>query len=138
MIIFGPFFAPNFETSVLRIFCVTRHWSFKPSRDWSQSDQICRYLTRLGAFWKFLATNLLTKVSQIFGDFLNFITKPAFKQKVLRLLFGQPFETFRLLIIPTSGHTCSDLVTPKTNTYHYLFAAQVKRCYLTTHVDLNI
>ena len=29
--------------------------------------------TRLGDFWKFLVTNILSKVAQMFGDFLGFL-----------------------------------------------------------------
>ena len=32
-------------------------------------------VTRLGDFWKFLATNFLTKVTKIFGNFLGYCEK---------------------------------------------------------------
>ena len=41
-------------------------------------------VTRLGAFWKFLMTNLLAKVAQIFGNCLGYFEKTSiFTQKVL-------------------------------------------------------
>ena len=38
----------------------------------------CTSVTRLGDFWKFLATNLLTKVAQNIGDFLGYFEKEHF------------------------------------------------------------
>ena len=38
-------------------------------------------VTRLGDFWKFLATNILTKVAQIFGNFLGCCEKHYFVSK---------------------------------------------------------
>ena len=32
-------------------------------------------VTRFGDFWNFLAINFITKVAQIFGDFLGFFEK---------------------------------------------------------------
>ena len=58
-------------------------------------------VTRLGDFWKVLATNFLTKIAQIIGDFCatyfeiqNFYVKTAVTN----------FEKFGLLFIP-SGNT---------------------------------
>ena len=39
------------------------------------------------------------------NTFWAVLKNKTFKQKVLWLLFGQLFESFRVLYIPTSGHT---------------------------------
>ena len=47
--------------------------------------------TRLGDFRKFLVTNFLTKVAQIFGDFLGFVERHHFKVNTAVALFWVNF-----------------------------------------------
>ena len=65
-------------------------------------------VTRLGDFWNSLVTNCITKVTQMFGDFLGSFEKHCKKVKLVRLLLGQLLETLGLLFITTSGHTDCD------------------------------
>ena len=44
--------------------------------------------TRLGDIWKLLAANFLTKVAQIFGNFLCFLKSITFKIKTTMTIFG--------------------------------------------------
>ena len=63
-------------------------------------------VTRLGDFWKFLATKFLAKKPnewQLFGDF----EKPHSYEKLHWLLFRQLLEKIGLLFTSTSGHTLS-------------------------------
>ena len=60
----------------------------------SQCDQI-------GLFWVLLDANFLTKVAQIFSNFLGHF------ENLLFYTFCATFQVFRLLFIPTSGHTGS-------------------------------
>ena len=48
-------------------------------------------VTRLGDYWKFLVTNVLTKVAQIIDDLLGFLKEITFKQKLLGLLYWTTF-----------------------------------------------
>ena len=57
-----------------------------------------RSVTRLGDFWKLLATNLLIKVPKMIVDFLVHFEKRLMKLKQLWLLVGQLLETFGLLL----------------------------------------
>ena len=62
-------------------------------------------VTRLGDFWKFLITNCLTKVTQIFCDFLGYFETHLFEPKTAVVTYLATFEKIRLLFILTSGHT---------------------------------
>ena len=63
-------------------------------------------MTRLGVFWNFLATRLIRKVAQVFGDFIDIYENDCFLSHTgVPLLFGQLFENLELLFIPSSGHT---------------------------------
>ena len=53
----------------------------------------------------FFTANFLTKMAQMFGDFLGYLEMICFKVKLLWLLFGQLKENFRLLYIPTFCHS---------------------------------
>ena len=64
--------------------------------------------TRLGDFWKFLATNFIAKVDQLFGDFLGYFDKYHFLSQSCHGYSCTTFEEFGLLLIPTSSHTASD------------------------------
>ena len=62
-----------------------------------QCDQIGRFVLKL------LETNYLTKVAQIFVDFLGQFEKHHFQGKTAT--FGASFGILGLLLISTSGHT---------------------------------
>ena len=44
-------------------------------RQWRVETNDTNSVTRLDNFWKFLATNFLTKVAQLFGDFWGLFEK---------------------------------------------------------------
>ena len=48
-----------------------------------------RQCDRIGRFWKFLATNCITKVAQVYGDFLAILKMITFKVNLLWLLLDQ-------------------------------------------------
>ena len=60
--------------------------------------------TSLGDFWKFLMTNYLSKVAQMFGDFWG-ILKDQFKVKTAVVPLKGNFRKNGFLFIPVSGHT---------------------------------
>ena len=62
-------------------------------------------MTRLGDFWNFLVTNFITKVAQMFGDFLGSCENYHFLSQIFEATFGQLLEKLELLFISTSGHT---------------------------------
>ena len=62
-------------------------------------------MTRLGDFLNFLMLNFLTKVAQMYIDFLGCFKRVHFMYKLLYLLFGHLLEHFGLLYISASGHT---------------------------------
>ena len=62
-------------------------------------------MTKLGDFWNFLATKFITKVAQMFGDFLGGCENHHFLNQVGEATFGLLFGKKGLLFIPTSGHT---------------------------------
>ena len=66
-------------------------------------------VTRLGDFWKLLGTNFLSKVAQMFVDFLGSLEDHNFiSQTGVWLIFGQLLKKIGQLIISTSGHTVDD------------------------------
>ena len=67
-------------------------------------------VTRLGDFFNFLATNCISKVAPIFGDFLDSCEAIAFNDKLAMLHFGQLLEKFGLLFISASGHIGTDVL----------------------------
>ena len=65
-------------------------------------------VTRLGDFWKFLATNFLTKVTQIFGNFLGYCEKHYFVSKNSCGSFWGIIWKIWATFNPTSGHTADN------------------------------
>ena len=61
-------------------------------------------VTRLVHFWKFLATNLGTKVPQILDDCPGYFKSITFEEK-LWTTFGTTYGNFERLFIPTFGHS---------------------------------
>ena len=61
-------------------------------------------VTRLGYFWKFLVTNYLSKVAQIFGDFRVMLKTSLFKYKLQWLPIWATLEKFGYISNPWSGH----------------------------------
>ena len=61
-------------------------------------------VTRLGDFRNFLATNLITKVAQMFGHFLGSCKIRLFKVKLVTIRLGQLLCKLGLLFISASGH----------------------------------
>ena len=59
-------------------------------------------MTRLGDFWKFLVTNFLTKVAQMYVDFLGYFENFQFHFLTTVVTF---WATLGLLNISASGHT---------------------------------
>ena len=59
----------------------------------------------MGNFRKFLATNLVTKIAQIFSDFLGYFEKAHIESKTDLATFVHLSENIGLLFISTSGHT---------------------------------
>ena len=57
-------------------------------------------VTRLGAFWKFSATNMLIKVAQIFNDFEGHFEKHQVLSKTFWATYVEVWTTF----ISASGH----------------------------------
>ena len=55
-------------------------------------------VTRLGGFWNFLATNFITKVAQMFGDFLGSCEIHCFLRQTgdatFWATFGKSWATF--------------------------------------------
>ena len=62
-------------------------------------------VTRLGAFWKFLATYFLTKVAQIIGYYLGYCGKQYCLSKKCCGSFLDIVWKIWATFIPTSGHT---------------------------------
>ena len=74
-------------------------------------------VTRVGYFWKILATNFLAKVSQIFGDFLGYLENTAFEEITVMATFWATLQKNLALFIPTSGHTGREFKGFKSNFY---------------------
>ena len=64
------------------------------SRGRVRSPKINSSVTRFANFWKFWATNLLTRVAQIFGDFWAFKKQKYLSKKCSEYAFGQLSEIF--------------------------------------------
>ena len=66
-------------------------------------------MTRLGVIWNFLATRLIRKVAQVFGDFIDIYENDCFLSHTgVPLLFGQLLKTlsyflFHHLVTLTGG-----------------------------------
>ena len=73
-------------------------------------ESVVTSVTRLGDFWNFLATNFITKVVQMIGNFLGNFENHRFLSPTVvaacRATFGQTWATF----IPASGHTGCDAI----------------------------
>ena len=81
----------------------------------------------LGDFWNFTATNLRTKVAQIFTDVKAILTKSKFNTyTMLGLLFGY-FWKIGLLFIQTSGQTERLLVVVTSSSFDFIFFYVEKR-----------
>ena len=62
-------------------------------------------MTRLGKFWNFMATNFVSKVSQMFRDFFGqFLNYHLLSQTVVTT-FGQLLENLGYFLFLHSGHT---------------------------------
>ena len=64
-------------------------------------------VTRLGDFWKFLLTYILTKIAQIFVHFGVIRTHSFWRWKIFGYLFRQLLAEFGQLKTPASGHTAN-------------------------------
>ena len=63
-------------------------------------------VTRLGDFWKFLGTELLAKIVQIFSNIFGLIwNRSLFTLNWCGYFLGNLWEIIGLLFTPTSGHT---------------------------------
>ena len=62
-------------------------------------------VTRLGNFWKFLVTNFLTKVAQIYRRLFRIFENNNFQVKTAVASFCPTFSKIGLLLISASGHT---------------------------------
>ena len=82
-------------------------------------------VTRLGHFWKFLVTNFVGKVSQIFGDFPGYFEKGHILSKNC---CGQVLGRIGLLFFPTPCHT--DIVTPYNFIFCWVFLYPTPPCQL--------
>ena len=81
----------------------------------------------LGDFWNFTATNLRTKVAQIFTDVKAILTKSMLNTyTMLGLLFGY-FWKIGLLFIQTSGQTERLLVVVTSSSFDFIFFYVEKR-----------
>ena len=67
-------------------------------------------MTSLGDFGNFSAVNFITKVAQLFGDFLGSCENHHFLSQTGETTFGHLLNQLGLLFIPTSGHAVSDSV----------------------------
>ena len=82
-------------------------------------------MTRLGYFWKVLGTNILTKLAQIFNDFLGYLEKALFRSKLFWLLFwatlGKIGSLFYFNIWPHClARTCFLEIAPKHTPSYFL------------------
>ena len=66
-------------------------------------------VTSLDDFYKYLATNCLIEVAQIFWWFVGLFHLMALLWKSMWLLFGQFWWEIRQLFIPSSGHAVREL-----------------------------
>ena len=85
---------------------------YLPSEGYSQHiAAACHWsATRLGDFWKFLATNCLLRVAQRFVNFLGYLKVGQFLGKIALTSFRATTGNFGLLLIPASGHAaCQSL-----------------------------
>ena len=62
-------------------------------------------MTRLGNFWNFLETNVITKETQMFVDFLGSFEKHCFSSETGEATFWATFGKTWATFISTSGHT---------------------------------
>ena len=58
---------------------------------WIQTHRQC---DQIGQFWKFLATNFITKVGKMFGDFFGYIEKHHFLSETSCGYFWKDWATF--------------------------------------------
>ena len=73
--------------------------AFKPSENFLMSS-----VTRLGYFWKVLATNFVSKVAQKFGDIWGYFVKQLLMENCCSNCFGNFLINGRISMA-TSGHT---------------------------------
>ena len=96
-------------------------------------------VTRFGNFWKFLVTNILTKVTQIFGDTLGYFERHNFR---VATVVGSLWATFVknwLLFISTSGHTGRGFPTPFFELWNYLYNLdETSRHHIRSNLHLKI
>ena len=71
----------------------------------TMNEMIMSSVTRMGDFFNFLATNFITKVAQMFSDFLGSCEKHLlFEVKLDRLLLGQLLEKLGLFYFYIWSH----------------------------------
>ena len=87
--------------------CGGQH-SHKPVDTLTQCDQI-------GQFWKFLVTNFLSNIAQMFGDVLGNLENHHFLSQAAVTYFWATFEKNWASFLPTSSHTA---LTPRLGTPH--------------------
>ena len=80
-------------------------WSHqKVELDWPVMNAASS-VTRLGDSWKFLVTNLLTKVAQKDYWLLGYFEKDQLMKKLLLIFLGNLWKHLGNFIPPTAGHT---------------------------------
>ena len=62
-------------------------------------------VTRLGDFWNFLAINFVTKVAQMFGEFLGSCENHRILSQPGEATFCATWKKLGLFLISTSDHT---------------------------------
>ena len=113
----GPFFQKNYLTSIFHLGKARLVMKMEPSdlfvllkrqinffkfgHSRSPFSSFSSSVTRMGSYWKVLATNFVTKVVKIFTYFLDIFKNIPFQ----RLLFGQLLGEIVLLFNLSSGHT---------------------------------
>ena len=68
----------------------------------------CCQCDQIGDFWKFLVTKFLTKLAQIISNFFGYFEK---YNSYFKIYVTTYWETFRLLLTQTSGHTARCLTS---------------------------
>ena len=98
-------------------------------------NSIADMVARLGDFWNFLVTNFITKVAQMFGDFLGSYENFSFLSWTVRLRLGQILEKLGLLFISTSGHNaCRSFTSNVSNIVRTCHGSSVLLCLIYIHL----
>ena len=67
--------------------CQNFYWWSTIFHFWNKYKYFSSSVTRLGDFWKFLATNFVTKVTQRYEDFLGYLENICFQVKTAMATF---------------------------------------------------